>query len=63
MHPRPHSLGAVAVQPRPRCVSADLVPRTIYFPPAVLARLERKPGDLIELLTVMISDHLKGGAQ
>jgi len=44
-------------------VSADLVPRTIYFPPAVLARLERKPGDLIELLTVMISDHLKGGAQ
>lgn len=48
---------------RSSAVSPDLIPRTIYFPPKWLARIEaRGPGALIELLTVALSDHRsKGG--
>ena len=48
---------------RSSAVSADLVPRTIYFPRKWLARVEAQgPGALIALLTVALSAHQsKGG--
>ncbi|MDZ4687778.1 MAG: hypothetical protein SH850_22120 [Planctomycetaceae bacterium] len=49
-----------------RPVRDGLVPRTIYFPPGVLRRIEggKPPGELIAVLTVLLADWLaKGGAQ
>ncbi len=48
---------------RSSAVSPDLVPRTIYFPPKWLARVEAQgPGALITLLTVALSaQESKGG--
>lgn len=48
---------------RPRFISPDLVARTIYFPPAVLARIETRPGALVELLTILLSEHLQKGGR
>lgn len=48
---------------RSSAISPDLVPRTIYFPPKWLARIEAQgPGALIEVLTIALSSHQpKGG--
>jgi len=47
----------------PPYVRAGLVERRLYFPESILKRIEHKPGDLVELLTMLLSDHLKGGAK
>ena len=47
----------------PTSIRLGLVPRVVYFPEAFLARIETRPGALVELLTIALSAHLKGGGQ
>ncbi len=48
---------------RPSGIRQNLVPRTIYFPPGWLARIEsRGPGALNELITLALAEFTsKGG--
>ena len=48
---------------RPSGIRENLVPRTIYFPPGWLARIEaRGPGALNELITLALTEFVsKGG--
>ena len=51
------------VPEKPSTIRSGLVPRVIYFPEGFLARIEDRPGALVELLTIALNSHLKGGAQ
>ncbi len=53
-----------AKQPPTDTIRFGLQPRTIYFPAGFLARVETRPGALVELLTTALAAYLQeGGGQ
>ncbi len=63
LQPRSPNAQPAAVPAQPSAIRRGLVPRVIYFPEGLLARIETRPGALVELLTMALAAHLKGGAQ
>ncbi len=62
--PRHPTRWTLAVPPQPAAIRAGLVPRVIYFPEGWLARIEDKPGALVEVITMALAAYqTKGGAQ